>query len=204
MSRRVIASDSIDPCDLDDPLVLCGWKALLDGLRVINEKDPLLKEKLTEGGGMALAEFVGYKRDITLRVNFPNWKPTKEYPTDRPVEPPSDFDDEMPIFAGFDQFEAEQPVEGPTDAEVAEVMAQRKQMAADAQARFKAKHSGPPTETKGLKTPKKVKRMQPQQSKPNLGPCIEKTCPCGKPTSHRGWCDYHWQEALKGNIIKPT
>jgi hypothetical protein len=61
--------------DLDDPYCLCGFAALLDGLRIVNEKDPHLKAEKLPGLEDALAHFVARKRDRLLQANFPEWTP---------------------------------------------------------------------------------------------------------------------------------
>jgi hypothetical protein len=182
-------------------LILCGWKALLDGLRVINERDPKCEISLTEGGGSALQHFVARKRDHIIQANFPQWRPEKKFETDIPTEEASDFEDE-PSFAYFEQFEAP----GAVDLTEADL---KKQRAREAQARVKAKSTGPRGQNDPPKTPQKEVEPAVQQSKPPWSPTDIKTinelkCPCGKAATHGGYCEYRWQQALLGNIIVPA
>ena len=57
----------------NDLLALFGWLALLDGLRVINEKDPGLRRR--ELGDVALTRYIARRRDILLHHHCPGWTP---------------------------------------------------------------------------------------------------------------------------------
>lgn len=58
--------------DLDNPLILCGWAALRDGLRIVNERDPQFQ--MVKKTAPAIEDYIPRARDRLLEFNFPSWK----------------------------------------------------------------------------------------------------------------------------------
>ena len=50
-----------------------GWLALLDGLRVINDRDPALA--VADLDALALADYVARRRDVLIQHHQPHFQP---------------------------------------------------------------------------------------------------------------------------------
>lgn len=63
------------PEDLANPIILCGWSALLDALSLINHKDRAMA--LLKIPAEPIQAFVARQQDMLMKHNFPDWTPPK-------------------------------------------------------------------------------------------------------------------------------
>jgi hypothetical protein len=63
--------------NLNNPLVLCGWAALFDGLRLVNEHDPEMK--IVEVHPKSLLDFINKRRDVLVQHFFPGYQRGRKF-----------------------------------------------------------------------------------------------------------------------------